>query len=177
MVVPQLPFGKHKGRALNDPEVPASYLAWMLRECRLGSGLRLAVADELRRRSWNVPEQPIPKPPRCPDCRSAAELRYSWLEDSAGRRRIRVECSSCRRWLGFAAEIEPFISLADQSTSMTAALDTLLLANELQIDLRSDGVTADFATPEDYRRAPARLRELLRQCRYRLGHLMGRLDS
>src|SRR5262249_46382722 len=81
MVVPQLPFGKHKNRALNDPEVPASYLAWMLRECRLGSGFRRAVADELRRRGWNIPEQPAPQPPLCPDCRSAAEPRYTWQED------------------------------------------------------------------------------------------------
>jgi hypothetical protein len=44
-----LPFGKHKGRPLGD--VPGDYLRWMLRECKLSSGLRAAVGAELATRA------------------------------------------------------------------------------------------------------------------------------
>jgi hypothetical protein len=47
VTITALPFGKHRGAPLAD--VPTSYLQWLLREAKLCSGLRLAVADELRR--------------------------------------------------------------------------------------------------------------------------------
>jgi hypothetical protein len=173
MLAPTMPFGKHAGRPLT--EIPDGYLHWLL-TIKLGSGLRLAVADELRTRGQHVPEQPPPRPPRCPTCRSASEPRYCWQEDSTGRRRIRAECAACQRWLGFAPEVEPYTRMANSAVSQTAALDVLCTCAELGIDLRSDGQVADFATHDDYRRAPERLRELLMQCRYRLGHLMGRRE-
>jgi uncharacterized protein (DUF3820 family) len=37
-----LPFGKHAGCPL--PDVPTDYLQWVIRECKLSSGLRGAVA-------------------------------------------------------------------------------------------------------------------------------------
>src|SRR5262245_46020848 len=101
-------FGRWKGRDL--AEVDTGYLQWALRTVKLSTGVRLAVAAELRRRDRSVPEQPPPAPPRCPDCKSASEPRYCWQEDSTGRRRIRTECAACQRWLGFAPEVEPFTS-------------------------------------------------------------------
>jgi hypothetical protein len=172
MVVPQLPVGKWKGHPLGD--IDTSYLAWVLREWKLSSGLRIAVADELRRRGLAVPEQPLPSPPRCPNCTDSNAPRYGWQEDSTGRRRIRVECGACQKWLGFAPEVEPYLTLAAQGESPTAVLDVLMTCLELDIELYSDGIVADFATSDDRRRAPQRLREKLLQCRYRLGHLMGR---
>ena len=44
MVSHTLPFGKHKGVPL--PDVPLSYLQWLLREVKLSYGLRAAVADQ-----------------------------------------------------------------------------------------------------------------------------------
>jgi uncharacterized protein (DUF3820 family) len=172
MVAATLPVGKWRGRPL--VEIDTSYLTWVFREWQLSSGLRIAVADELRRRGLAVPEQPVPPPPRCPDCAGGGKPRYGWQEDSAGRRRIRVECGACQKWLGFAPEVEPYISMADEAVSPTAALDVLTTCLELGIELRSDGQVADFATADDRRRAPQPLREKLLQCRFRLGHLMGR---
>jgi hypothetical protein len=45
------PFGKHKDEPLAN--VPASYLLWSLRDCKLSSGLRAAVAGELQRRGFD----------------------------------------------------------------------------------------------------------------------------
>jgi hypothetical protein len=121
MVAATLPVGKWKGRPLG--EVDTSYLAYVLRDWKLSTGLRIAVADELRRRGLVVPEQPLPPPPRCPDCKSAGEPHYCWQEDSAGRRRIRAECAACQKWLGFVPLVEPFTSLADATASSRATLD------------------------------------------------------
>lgn len=43
-----LRFGKHKGRRLAD--VPASYLAWLMREAGMAPDIRAAAQAELRRR-------------------------------------------------------------------------------------------------------------------------------
>ena len=43
----RLPFGRHQGQPLDT--VPADYLRWAIRDCRLSSGLRTAVAGELQR--------------------------------------------------------------------------------------------------------------------------------
>jgi uncharacterized protein (DUF3820 family) len=38
----RLPFGRHKGQPLDT--VPSDYLDWLLRSCKLSSGLRAATA-------------------------------------------------------------------------------------------------------------------------------------
>ena len=46
-----LGFGKYKGRRLTDPNVPESYLRWMVDQAhRLDPRLRLAAERELERR-------------------------------------------------------------------------------------------------------------------------------
>jgi hypothetical protein len=161
-----MPFGKHKGQPLSD--VPGDYLVWLLRECKLSSGLRVAVADELTRRGQRPPPVEVPPPPRCPDCKSASEPRYTWQQRRDGGRCIRGECAACQRFLAFVPLVEPYTGMADRAASMTPELDVLITCNELGIDLKSDGQAADFATPADRERAPQRLRDLLRQCSHSL---------
>src|SRR5262245_53383566 len=110
-----LPVGKWRNRPLSD--VDTSYLSWVYRDWKLSSGLRIAVADELQRRGLNVSRPPPPSPPRCPDCLSPGEPRFTWAEDTAGRKRIRAECGACGRFIQFAPEIEPYSSMADESAS------------------------------------------------------------
>jgi hypothetical protein len=168
-----IPFGKHQGKPLAG--VPGDYLAWLLREVKLSAGLRRAVVDELRRRGLTPPAPPPPPPePDCRRCGPDGAVRYGWYEDRLGRRRIRRECGRCGASLGFAPTVEPFVFLADGNASATPILDTLVLAAELKVGLKSDGVTVDFATGDDGRRAPPRLRALLNQCRATLGRLLGR---
>src|SRR5437870_2243042 len=87
-----LPFGKHKNQALDT--VPSSYLLWLLRETKLSTGLRAAVADELARRGVRAPVQPPPPPRRCPRCGSR-ELHGGWHQFADGTRQIRGTCTSC----------------------------------------------------------------------------------
>jgi hypothetical protein len=90
-----LPFGRHKDRPLTA--VPAEYLAWLLREIWLSTGLRTAVAGELARRG--LPVQP-PAPPRplrtCPHHPGERPVCL-WMEDTLGRRRLTAQCPSCLR--------------------------------------------------------------------------------
>jgi hypothetical protein len=55
-----MPFGKHAGKPLG--EVPSGYLAWLIREFKLSSGLRAAVPDELTRRNVDTPPPPPTHP-------------------------------------------------------------------------------------------------------------------
>jgi uncharacterized protein (DUF3820 family) len=42
----RLPFGKHKGRLIED--TPGGYLFWLVSECQLRPELRLAILSELQ---------------------------------------------------------------------------------------------------------------------------------
>jgi hypothetical protein len=112
MAVHTLPFGRHKGRAIG--EVPSGYLQWLLRECKLSSGLRAAVAAELQARGVAVPDVPPPQFTVGP-CRVCGPVGYScgWLEDSLGRRRVRAECVRCGRCLGHPPSVPPYSTMAD----------------------------------------------------------------
>lgn len=59
MIVPRMPFGKHKGRLI--PDIPTNYLRWLIREVDLDDDLREAVRDVLDgRRQHTQPTYPPP---------------------------------------------------------------------------------------------------------------------
>jgi hypothetical protein len=112
--ISSLPFGNNKGVPL--PQVPTDYLGWLLRDCNLSSGLREAVAGELRARGEYTPDPPEWTPPPCRLC-GVAGYRCSWYVDSLQRRHIRVSCAGCNCYLGCAPGREPFITQANGGTS------------------------------------------------------------
>jgi uncharacterized protein (DUF3820 family) len=111
----RLPFGRHKNKAL--AEVPSDYLRWAIHECKLSSGLRLAVAEELTRRGIEVP--PPPPPPTIPKCHRCGDAGYScrWQADAAGRKQIRASCHCCGGFLTFPPCIPPFTTEANRTAS------------------------------------------------------------
>jgi hypothetical protein len=165
-----LPFGKHKDKPLS--EVPAGYLQWAIETCKLSSGLRAAVAEELTRRGVEAPAPPAPvlKIPPCRRCDSD-RFRVAWQEDRNGGRRIRASCS-CGAYLCFLPLVEPWVSLANNAVNPTAALDVLIALGDLGIDLRSDGKTVWLAG-EDRKRVPENLHVLIRQCCHQLVVMLG----
>lgn len=171
--LPTLPFGMHKGAPLAD--VPASYLAWLLRSCKLSSGLRQSVASELQGRGVDVPSPPAAKPVRpCHRCGSL-DHRYTWQEDRRGNRRIRRSCRSCGRFCEFAPMTEPFVSEANANASPAPTLDALLLAEAEGIELASDGKTVWIAG--DRRKASEQLQNAVRQRGHLLASLLGKTQG
>jgi hypothetical protein len=165
-----LPFGRHRGEPLG--QVPTSYLCWFLAEANPSTGLRAAVAAELRSRGYPIPDPPPPPPIRpCRRCGST-DARHTWQEDSAGNRRIRRACAVCRGFMQFAALLPAFIDEANHNASRAPVLDVLTRLEELGIDLVSDGRSVGFP-PGDYERVPADLRELVHQCNHTLAGLLG----
>src|SRR5262245_6485233 len=133
-------FGKHKGQELS--EIPSGYLTWALRTVKLSSGIRQAVASELARRGAAVPP-PATNPAAgwrgpCSGCGCKA-IDYRWHEFSNGTKQIRASCSRCHAWLGTAPRVEPYTTEADRNASPTAVLDAVILAQEEQVALISDG--------------------------------------
>jgi hypothetical protein len=158
-------------------QVPKDYLAWLLRTCKLSSGLRAAVRAELLHRgadsSGLPPELPPASEPTCPRC-GCRGMAYAWFEDRLKRRQVRRSCGRCGKHLGFAPQVPPYTTLADAAASPTAVLDVLTQCEELGIALKSDGQAADFATREDSLWAEPTLRERVAQCRATLGRLLGK---
>jgi hypothetical protein len=114
-----LPFGKHRGKELGS--VPSDYLLWGLRELKLSSGLRAAVAGELARRNVEAPAPPAPRPvPPCGRCGSA-EYRCRWFVDSTNRRHVRATCARCGNGLGFLPSASPFSDEADAAQAEEGA--------------------------------------------------------
>jgi hypothetical protein len=164
-----VPFGRHKGKPL--PEVPASYLDWLLREVKLSTGLRNAVAGELARRGVAVPPPPAPKPPPpCSRCRGSA-LRLEWMEDSLGRRQVRRSCAGCGGFRGFAGQSPANVAEADGNASPTAVLDALQLAEADGCRLVSDGRGVSV---EPWDRGSERLKSLVRQQQHLQAGLLGK---
>jgi hypothetical protein len=54
-----MPFGQYRGKPVS--EVPDDYLAWVLRTCHVGRGLRDAIAEELHG-GPELPPRPPPEP-------------------------------------------------------------------------------------------------------------------
>jgi hypothetical protein len=166
-----LPFGRHKDKPL--AEVPVDYLRWALRECRLGSGLRAAVAGELQRRGEGVPAPPPPRPlVRCRTHPEAPPLLL-WIEDRLGRRRIRAECSVCRRLTDHPPCVAPYTTEADRNASGAPVLDALTRLEGLGVELVSDGQRV-WVNDKDWRKVPADLHATIRQCSNQLARLIGR---
>jgi hypothetical protein len=167
-----MPFGCHKGELLSG--IPSDYLDWLLRNVRIGRGLRAAIADELCRRGLSAPSAPPPWPlPTCSRC-PGVKPQLSWLQDSLGRRRIRIECGRCHQSMGFAETREPYTTEADAAASKTPVLDVLTKLEDLGVELRSDGKHVRFARDGDYRRVPPDLRRMLKQCQNDLARMIGR---
>jgi hypothetical protein len=97
----RLPFGQYAGHALRD--VPADYMNWLLRTCKLSHPLRQAIRQELvgRNDGGELPPEPAPKPLACPDCGSA-DARFYWTTQAGGRRAIRADCAVCGAFIRFA---------------------------------------------------------------------------
>jgi hypothetical protein len=94
-----IPFGKHKNQPL--VLVPTGYLDWIIRACKLPSGLRGAIADELTRRGMTPPPPPARPVPECPSCDPLTGYRAVHERDSLDRPRIRAVCAGCGRYLAF----------------------------------------------------------------------------
>jgi hypothetical protein len=164
---PVLPFGKHAGVPL--PSVPSSYLAWLLREAKLSTGLRSGVADELQRRGIAPPEPPPLQP--VPTCCSREALVH-WHQDRLGRKRVRAQCRTCSRSLGFLPTVAPFTAMADAAASPAPVLDVLTRLEELGVGLESDGRGVWFAG-DGWRRVPPDLKALVHQCSHQLAQMRG----
>jgi hypothetical protein len=163
-------FGKHRGRAL--PDVPTSYLAWLLRDCHsLSRALRGAVAAELVRRGVAPPTPTPPPPAPCPGCGSAT-FRHAWQEDRAGGRRIRRTCHRCGTFGGWAPQLPPYLAEADAAASPTPLLDVLTRLDDLGLVLVSDGERVWVPWP-DCDVLPPDLRELIHSCSHSLAVRMG----
>jgi hypothetical protein len=170
-----MPFGKHRGRSLT--EVPDGYLAWLLRECKLSSALRAAVADEVRRRGMEPPAPPPPAPPpACWRCGASGEVRYGWQEQRGGRRAIRRSCTRCGGCIGFAPLVPEYTRLADAAASPTACRDVLARAADLDVRL----VVCDGAAEihgEDWHLTDEHFRDRLRECRITLGRMLAKWEE
>jgi hypothetical protein len=107
-----LPFGRYRGRPL--PDVPAGYLAWLLSECKLSSGLRAAVHAELESRPDRPADLPAKSDPPAPLCRrcNCADLRVSWQHHARGRG-IRGDCSRCSRFVAYLPQTPENVAAAN----------------------------------------------------------------
>jgi uncharacterized protein (DUF3820 family) len=166
-----LPFGKHKGRPL--PAVPTGYLEWISRETKLSSGLRSAVAAELKSRGLQAPAPLPPRPANtCFRCGPAPGVTLRWLQDALGRRRIRATCNHCHQMRDHPSVVPPYTTEADANASPTPILDALTRLEALGVEVQSDGRRA-WLRWEDMRRVPADLVALVRQCSHTLAGMLG----
>jgi hypothetical protein len=170
--VTTLPFGRHRSAPLG--EVPTSYLAWLVRTVRLSSGVRAAVAAELARRGIDAPPPAPPAARPVPPCARCGAAGYScgWQQTRDGRRQIHAACTRCGRWLGFLPQVEPHTGQADAAASAAPILDALTRLEALGVELAGDGRAVWFAG-DDWRRVPADLQAVVRQCRHTLAGMLG----
>jgi hypothetical protein len=102
--------GRHCDKPLS--QMPSDYLVWAAQTLKLSTGLREAVAGELRARGEHAPEPPPWSPPPCRRC-GVAGLLCSWAWDSLGRRYVPAACAGCGCWLANAPCRPPFTEMAD----------------------------------------------------------------
>jgi hypothetical protein len=156
-----IPFGKHRGKAPAD--VPADYLLWLLRACKLSTGLRGAIRSDLIRRGVDpsrLPPQPEAAPP--PNCRrcGSPEMRLYWQElGGQGGRTIRADCKRCRQFVAFVPQTPANVARADAARSPAGLLDVLTRADDEGVRLVNVGGRYIAARP----RASPELEALIRQ--------------
>jgi hypothetical protein len=51
---------------------------------------------------------------KCHVCENTS-LTYRWFECENGTRHIRVDCPECKRFLGYAPQLQIFVNLADKN--------------------------------------------------------------
>jgi hypothetical protein len=156
-----LPFGRHRGWPLG--EVPTDYLLWLLRTCKLSTGLQAAVRAELLSRP-NCPPQldpePGPGPVRCRRC-GGTDLRLYWQQlAGAGGRAIRADCRRCRRFVAFVPQTAANVAAADAAQPPAALLDVLIRAEEEGVEVVRRGERLALLPPG---KASPELEVLVRQ--------------
>ena len=163
----RLPFGRHKDLPLSD--VPSDYLDWLMRSCKLSSGLRLAIGNELRRRNLT----------RLRSHRQGADLsmRIGQVPRGLDRGPTRPEAhpSDLLLWpLSLLLAVGRTVAFVrNENLSPTAILDVLTRLEDLGIDLQCDGRKA-WVSAEDYRKVPADLHVVIRQCSNTLARMIGK---
>jgi hypothetical protein len=163
---PSIPFGRHKGKPLWD--VPTGYLAWLVREVRLSTGLRAAVRAALASRPdapRGLPPDLPPRPlPACRHCGSGGPPVVYWHQQGgAGGRVIRADCHRCRRFLTFLPQTPENVAEADAAQPEAGLLDTLVRAQAEGVEIVKRGGRGGWLTLLPYGRASADLQELVRQ--------------
>ncbi len=156
MTTHTLPFGKHKGRPPAD--VPADYLDWMLRTCKLTPGLRGAIRGELLGRGADPSSlPPEPEAKALPQCRGCGgdEHRLHWQQlAGAGARVIRADCRRCGQYVCFAPQTAENLSRADAAPPPIPELHRHPAGERFEVVLVAEAAE----TP-----AIVRLRQLLKQ--------------
>jgi hypothetical protein len=160
MVEHYLPVGRYKGQPLSS--VLTNHLLWAVRKLKLSWGLFTAARQQLLDRG--VPESQLP-PPRQPrqlfcKCCDESRLWVYWQETVNGERRIRADCRSCGRFVGWVPMTEETAARADENTSGTALLDALTRAEDEGVQ-----VVCGYGrvTLLPYGRASEELQRLVRQ--------------
>jgi hypothetical protein len=137
-------------------------LVWAVWELKLSWGLFTAARHELLSRGVPASQLPPPREPRLLYCRrcDGSRLRVYWQELVNGERRIRADCRSCARFVGWVPLTDETAARADEGTSATALLDALTRAEEEGVK-----VVVGFGrvTLLPYGRASEDLQRLVRQ--------------
>jgi hypothetical protein len=108
-----LPFGKYKG--WEPIEAPTDYLQWMIKTCKLSTGLKAAIRAELEARGVSLPTGPEVSAgaPPCKSCGNKIAL-VEWQTLADKRRMIRATCCRCGGFMGFLPQTDHNKDLADR---------------------------------------------------------------
>jgi hypothetical protein len=129
-----LPVGKHQRKPLS--EVPVDYLRWYLDTCRVSSGLRAAIKQELVRRGADPASLPADPPRRLVACQrcGSREVRVSWQE-RRGDALLRGDCARCGHFVGWQPLTDENVAAADRTKGRTGLLDVLTRADAEAVSL------------------------------------------
>jgi hypothetical protein len=72
--------------------------------------------------------------PQCIAC-GGGDLLLAWQEFENGTRRVRADCRRCQTWVAFLPRTPANVAAADGGTSRSGALDTLILADALGVEI------------------------------------------